>query len=170
MVTVAQLTDTLHPVLTTVAEAAAQTSGMIQRQGNVTGANFVQTCVFGWLAQPAASLSQLAQTAATCGLAISPQGLDQRFTAQAATCLKTVLEAAMREVPAADPVALPILQRFTGVWLWDSTTLTLPDALAAVWPGCGGRVATTTRAALKVQARWALTSGALELTELQAGR
>ena len=76
----------------------------------------------------------------------------------------------MRAVVAAEPVAVPLLRRFAGVWLWDSTTITLPDALAAVWPGCGGRVATNTRAALKVQVRWELSSGALELTQLQAGR
>lgn len=170
MGSIADLAPTLQRLLTTVADAAAKASGMIQRQGKVTGARFVQTCAFGWLARPDASLSELAQTAATCGLAISPQGLDQRFTAEAAACLKAVLEAAMREVVAAAPVALPVLGRFNGVWLWDSTTITLPDALAAVWPGCGGRVATNTRAALKVQVRWEFTTGRLELTELQPGR
>ena len=170
MLSVAQLAGTLQPLLTSVAEAAAEASGMIKRQGKVTGANFVQTCVFGWLGRPAASRSELAQAAATCGLAISPQGLEQRFTAEATACLKAVLEAAMRAAVAASPVALPILGRFNGVWLWDSTTVALPDALAEVWPGCGGRVATNTRAALKVQARWELSTGRLELTELQPGR
>ncbi len=170
MLGVAHLAGTLQPVLTTVADRAARTSRMICRQGKVTGANFVQTCVFGWLARPDASLSQLAQMAATCGLRITPQGLDERFTPEAAACLKLVLEAAMREVLAAEPVTVPLLRRFTGVWLWASTTITLPDALAAVWPGCGGRVTTNTRAALKVQVRWELTSGALEFTQLQAGR
>ena len=170
MLSVAHLAETLQPLLTTEADRAARTSRMICRQGKVTGANFVQTCVFGWLARPDASLSQLAQTAATCGLRITPQGLDERFTPEAAACLKLVLEAAMREVVAAEPVAVPLLRRFSGVWLWDSTTITLPDALAAVWPGCGGRVSTNTRAALKVQVRWELSSGALELAQLQAGR
>lgn len=170
MVTVACLAATLQPLLTTVADAAARESGMIARQGKVTGATFVQTLVFGWLGRPDASLSQLAQVAATCGLPISPQGLDARFTEAAAACLKTVLAAAMRQVLAAAPVALPILRRFNGVSVWDSTTITLPDALAAVWPGCGGRVATHTRAALKVQVRWELTTGALEVAEVQAGR
>jgi hypothetical protein len=170
MLTLARLAATLQPLLTTVADAAAYESGMIRRRGKVTGATFVQTLAFGWLGQPAASLSQLCQVAATCGLAITPQGLDARFTEAAAGCLKRGLAAAMRQALAADPVALPIRRRFNGVYAWDSTTITPPDALAAVWPGCGGRVATNTRAALKVQARWELTTGALELTELHAGR
>jgi hypothetical protein len=110
MLRVAQLAETLQPVLTAEADRAAKTSRMICRQGKVTGANFVQTCVFGWLARPGASLSQLAQTAATCGLMGSPQGLDERFTRftpEAAACLKLVLEAAMRQVLAAEPVAVP---------------------------------------------------------------
>ena len=163
MLTLARLAATLQPLLTSVADAAARESGMVRRRGKVTGATFVQTLTFGWLAHPAASLSQLTQVAAACGLAISPQGLDDRFTEAAARCLKAVLAAAMRRVLAADPVALPVLRRFNGVYVWDSTTITLPDALAAVWPGCGGRVATNTRAALKVQVRWELTTGALEV-------
>ncbi|MFN8514723.1 MAG: hypothetical protein U0841_19490 [Chloroflexia bacterium] len=54
------------------------------------------------------------------------------------------------------------------VYAWDSTTIALPDALAAA-AGCGGRVATNTQAALKVQARWDLTTGALDLVRARAG-
>lgn len=170
MATLAHLVAVIHPLLTTVADEAARASGMIRRQGKVTGATFVQTLVFGWLGAPTASLSHLCQVAAACGLAVTPQGLDARFTPAAADCLQRVLAVAMRQLVAAAPVMVPILRRFNGVYVWDSTTLTLPDALATTWPGCGGRVATNTRAALKVQVRWELTTGALEVAELQAGR
>jgi DDE family transposase len=170
MCSVPRLAKTLQPLVTTVADEAARETGFVRRVRRLTGATFVQTLVFGWLGQPAASYSQLAQTGAACGLAISAQGLAQRFGAPAAACLRRVLEAALRQVLAAAPVALPILRRFNGVYISDSTTVVLPDALAATWPGCGGRVATNTQAALKVQARWELTTGALELLPLQAGR
>jgi hypothetical protein len=114
MVSIPDLAAPLQSLLTTTADAAAEASGLIRRRRKVTGATFVQHCVFGWLAHPDASLSQLARTAA-CGLAISPQGLDQRFTEAAAACLKRVLDA-----------ALPLLRRFAGVWVWDSSTITLP--------------------------------------------
>src|SRR5918912_3968856 len=140
----------LQTVFTTVATTAARTSGCIRRQRQVTGAGFVQALVFGFLANPQATLEQLAQSAANVGITISPQGLEQRFTQAAATCLQQVLEAAMQQVVAAQPVAIPLLQRFNGVYLLDSTTITLPDALAKVWQG-SGRSATGSPPALKVQ-------------------
>lgn len=170
MVSVADLATTLQPLLTTVADQAARESGFIQRVRTLTGAAFVQCLVFGWLADPDISVSGLTQTAAACDAPLSRQGLAQRFTPQAADCLRRVLEAAMATVVAADAVALPILARFCGVYLWDSTTITLPDALAARWPGCGGRVATHTRAALKVHLRWEFTTGAFDWLTLTDGR
>jgi hypothetical protein len=159
----------LQTVLTTVATTAARTSGFIHRQRQLTGAGFVQALVFGFLATPQATLEQLAQSAANVGLTISPQGLDKRFTQAAAECLQQVLEAAVQQVVAAHPVAIPLLQRFSGVYLLDSTTITLPDALASVWQGCGGST-TGSAAALKVQVLWNLTTGALRHVGLQAGR
>lgn len=170
MVSVADLATTLQPLFTTVADQAARESGFIQRVRTLTGAAFVQALVFGWLSHPDASLADLTQTATACAAPLSRQGLAQRFTPAAADCLRRVLEAAMARVVAADAVALPILARFCGVYLWDSTTITLPDALAALWPGCGGRVATNTRAALKVHLRWEFTTGAFDWLALTDGR
>jgi hypothetical protein len=159
----------LQTVFTTVATSAARTSGFIRRQRQLTGAGFVQALVFGFLANPHATLEQLAQSAANVGLTISAQGLEQRFTETAATCLKLVLEGAIQQVVGAQPVAIPILQRFTGVYVLDSTTITLPDALAAVWQGCGGSP-TGSAAALKVQVLWNLTTGGFRHIGLQDGR
>ncbi len=159
----------LQTALTTVANTAARTSGFIRRQRQVTGAGFVQALVFGFLANPQATLEQLAQSAANVGMPLSPQGLDKRFTQAAATCLQQVLAAAVQQVVAAHPVAIPILQRFNGVYLLDSTTITLPDALASVWQGCGG-TATGSAAALKVQVLGNLTTGALRSVGLEDGR
>lgn len=170
MVSVADLATTLQPLLTTVADQAARDSGFIRRVRTLTGAAFVQALVFGWLADPASSLSRLTQTAAACDAPLSRQGLAQRFTPQAADCLRRVLDTAVRTVVAADAVALPILARFSGVYLWDSTTITLPDALATRWPGCGGRVATNTRAALKVHLRREFTPGTFDWLTLTNGR
>jgi hypothetical protein len=169
MSSIPQVCLALQTVFTTVATAAARSSGFIRRQRQLTGAGFVQALVFGFLANPAATLEQLAQSAANVGLTISPQGLDQRFTPAAATCLQQVLEAAVQQVVAAHPVAIPLLQRFNGVYLLDSTTITLPDALASVWQGCGGS-ATGSAAALKVQVLWNLTTGAFRHIGLQDGR
>ena len=167
--TIPQVAQAMQTVLTTVAATAAHETKFVQRESKMTGPLFAQTLTFGWLANPQASLEELTQAAATLGVAISPQGLDARFTEEAAHFLQQVLQAAVQQLLAADPVAIPLLQRFNGVYLQDGSTIVLPDGLAAEWQGCGGNSAGTT-AALKVQVGWELTTGALQGPWLQHGR
>lgn len=167
MATVPQVARAMQTVLTTVADAAARTTGFVQRASKLTGAVFSQTLVFGWLANPDATLEELTQTAATLGVAISPQGLDQRFTRQAADCLKQVLDAAVQTVITAQAMAVPVLQRFNGVFLQDSSIITLPAALAEVWRGSGG---SASPAGLKLQVQLNYVTGALPGLVLQHGR
>src|SRR2546430_8206169 len=170
MTTVPQLAQTLQTVFTTTADAAARATGFVQRRSKLTGAAFVQALVFGWLANPHASVAALAQAAAVAGVAISPQGLDQRCGEAAAAFLEAVLAAAVQAVVAAEPVAIPLLQRFTAVVLLDCSTIVLPDALGLWWPGCGGSSTTHTQAALKLGVRLDLCSGALRGPLLYDGR
>src|SRR2546423_1989136 len=170
MTTVPQLAQTLQTLFTTTADAAARATGFVQRRSKLTGAAFVHALVFGWLATPHASLAALAQAAAVAGVAISPQGLDQRCGEAAAAFLEAVLAAAVQAVVAAEPVAIPLLQRFTAVVLLDCSTIVLPDALGLWWPGCGGSSATHTSAALKLGVRFDLCRGALGGPLLYAGR
>ena len=141
MLTRAEVEAARQAVLTETAEAAARTSGGVRRVRRWTGATLVHTLVLGWLAAPAASLEQLCPTAARLGVTVTPQALEQRLTAALAHCLQTVLEASLRQVVLAAPVAVPLLAPFTGVYLLDSTTIALPDALATEWSGGGGRTA-----------------------------
>jgi hypothetical protein len=170
MTSVAQLCQTFQRVLTTVAEQAARATRFVQRQSKLTGAKFVQALVFGWWDNPEATYEQLAQTATGLGAPITAQGLEQRFTPEAANCLKQTLESAVQYAIVADPVVLPLLQRFNGVFIQDGTTITLPDALSSLWPGCGGSTPEGTQAALKVQVQFNLTDGQLPHLDLQAGR
>src|SRR5262249_26246837 len=96
---------------------------------------------------PQATLQQLAQMAGSVGVSLSAQGLDQRFPPAAAQCLRRMLEEAVKEVVTAHPVAIPLVQRFCGVYLLDSSTIVLPDSLAALWQGCGGNTQARTQAA-----------------------
>lgn len=170
MVSLPQVAAALESLFTDDAATAARTSGWCQRQRQLSGPAFAQTLVFGWWENPSASLSQLCQLAAVRNVTITPQGLDQRFTPAAATFLETLLTAAVGRVITADPVAAPVLERFTAVTLLDSTTITLPDALGDVWQGCGGRVATNTQAALKCTVQLDLLSGRVTGPDLSAGR
>jgi len=169
MDTVTQVVEAMDTVLNATAEAAGEQSGFVQRRSKLTGARFVQTLVFGWLKNPQASLEELTQTTAALGVRLSPQGLDQRFGPKAAAALEQVLNAAVTEVIAAQPVAIPLLQRFSSVALLDSSTVVLPDALAQIWSGNGSRTGQGA-AALKFQMRLDLCTGALSGPLIQDAR
>jgi len=167
--TIPQVAETMKTVLTDVAEGVARVTGFVQRRSKMGGAEFVQSLVFGWLGNPAATLEELTQTAAVLGVEISPQGLEQRFTPAAAECVRHVLEGAVGQLLKAEAVAVPILRRFAGVYVQDSTVVNLPEELAAVWQGCGGS-AGHSPAAVKVEVRLNLTDGGLAGPFLENGR
>jgi hypothetical protein len=60
MTTVPQLVQTLQTLFTTMADSLARATGFVQRRSKLTGAAFAQALVFGWLANPQASLTDLA--------------------------------------------------------------------------------------------------------------
>jgi hypothetical protein len=130
MTTIPKRSRTLSEVLTERADALARMSGFVRRKSKLSGSVFVQTLVFGWLGTPTAGIGLLSRLAGTRGVRITPQGLEQRFTKEAATYLQQVLAEGVTRLVASEPAAVPILHRFTGVYVQDSTTVPLPEALA----------------------------------------
>jgi hypothetical protein len=167
MATIPQVAKAMKRVLSDTTDVSARETGFVQRASKITGAVFAQTTVLGWLHNPDATLVDLTQTAATLGVSITPQALDQRFTSEAAAFLKRVLDAAVGEVISADPVTIPLLNRFHGVSIQDSSVITLPDTLAEIWSGCSGDGST---AAIKIQVRFDFLTGSLLGPLLQDGR
>jgi len=166
-----QISALMHTVLTTTTEATAAALQYAKRpdRAKFTPSTLVQTLVFGWMADPKATVEQLAQMAGRLGVEVSPQAIDQRFTPATATLLQEVLMASIQHVVSADPVAIPILQRFTSVRVHDSTTIGLPDALTSTWSGCGNDTGRGT-AGLKCGVQVDLLTGALCGLDLVAGR
>ena len=152
------------------ANALARQTGFVQRTSKLTGERFVQTLVLGWLKDPQATREALPQTAASLGVAITPQGLSDRFTKAAASLLQQCLEQAVSQTVAADPVAIPILQRFTAVVLLDRSVVVLPNELASIWRGCGGSTEKKSQASVKLQVGLDLLSGRLAGPDLSDGR
>lgn len=164
-----QVACAMQDVLTFVAQRLARETQFVQRESKLDGAAFVQTLVFSYLADPEASLDALTQTAAALNVDITASGLTQRFTPAAATFLERVLACAVQRVLAADPLAIPILEQFTGVYIEDSTIIVLPPALRDLWHGCGS---TTDQgeAAIKLMLRLNLSTGQLAGLSLHDGR
>jgi hypothetical protein len=163
MTVLTDLATTLPTLLTTEADEAARATGCVRRVRVLSGATLVQTLVLGWLHDPQASLDTLADFAADLGADLTPQALDQRFTPATTRCLAEVLTAALQRVVAATPAAVPLLRRFAGVYVFDTTTVGLPAGLAALFPGCGGTGPEDGQAALKVHACLELGTGRLSL-------
>jgi len=152
-----------------LAQAAAQDSGVIQRTRRFTPVSLARTFVLGFLRNPKASDEKLAQMAAQCGAAVTPQAIEQRHTPKLVAFLQKLFQGATQLVVGSSKALAPILERFSRVTVSDSSTIRLPDELRHEFRGCGGRQ-DSGAAALKLQTEWDLRSGALEQVQVEPGR
>jgi hypothetical protein len=137
---------------------------------NSVGADLLQTLVFGWLTHPDVSLEMLASMAATRQVQVTDTAVHKRFTKPCAQFLHTILEEMTKVVVEADrEVPLALLHRFEAVVLEDSSSIALPDELAACWQGCSGAPGEG-RAAVKLHVQWDLKRGHLRGPCLTPGR
>src|SRR5947209_19873395 len=153
MRSVAYLSEPLVHVLEERADAIALETGCVQRKRKFNGASLLQTLVFGWQQHPDASLEQLASIAATADVLVTDTAVDKRFTPQAARFLHAMLEEGCSlVVQAAHDVPFALLRRLGAVILEDRRSISLPNALAEIWRGCGGNQ-DHTAAAVKLHVR-----------------
>ena len=170
MTSVTQVEKHLKAIMEERACVLARETGCIQRERKFSGADLLQTLVFGWLTHPDASLEQLASMAEVRDVSVSDSAIHKRFTPECAEFLHRVLQEMTAVVVQADhEVPLPLLKRFSAVILEDASTITLPDELAQVWRGCGGNQSHT-QAALKLHTRWELKRGQVRGPWLTDGR
>lgn len=169
MPSIAQIAQAMRQIFNQRAQIAARVSGLIQRERLISGPQFVQTLVGGFLAEPHATYETLAEFAAELGAPLSPQALAKRVSQPAVETLADLLAATTQQVIAADPLAASLLARFRAVTVEDSTIISLPDALSERFPGCGGN-RNNAKAAVKAQFRWELRSGRLDGPLLHEGR
>src|SRR5216684_3334926 len=138
MNSVTHFAEIVQRILGEEAEQLAREVGFIQRERVISGADFVQTLILGWLQEPEITLDGQTQVLERREVSISASGLSQRFTPQAATLLQRVLERLCAEQMQVEAVEIALLKQFSAVILEDSSSITLPPELAEVWRGCGG--------------------------------
>lgn len=161
MTTLQQLGEKFQQLLIEDANALGRSTHFIQRARKFSGATFAQTVVFGYQAQPHASLEELCQCASLCGVSISPQGLQERLNAAAANFLRCLFEQSLTYLVQGEAATLSFLEQFNGIYLQDSTLVSLPDELQPLWRGCGNQVKTS--AGLKIQTVFEYQRGHLQL-------
>src|SRR5438552_15037179 len=152
-----------------LAADAGRESGVVVRHRTFTPLSLARTFVPGFLQKPEASAEQLAQVAAQCGAAVTPQAIDQRPTPQRVAFLEGLFRRAVRVVVGSDRALAPILDRFAAVTRVDSPVIGWPDGQRDRFPGCGGRCGFG-QAALKLRAELDLRTGALAHGEVESGR
>ncbi len=163
----AQVSETMQTILTGRAKALEGGSGFVERSSaQLDGPTFSQTTVLTWMHTSEASYTQLRHTAASLGVHVSNQAIEQRFSAASARLLRALLEEAVEQVISSEASAPEVLARFNGVYLQDGTVISLPTSLAHEWPGHGQ---VGQEAALRVQGQLELGSGCLSGLWLQAG-
>src|SRR5947209_5662628 len=138
MTSVTQWTETLRQILEEEANVLAKESGFIQRERVLSGADFAQTLIFGWLGEPEITLDGLTQVAGRREVEITASGLCQRFTETAATFLQRLLERLTQVHLHLEAAPTALLKRFSAVIVEDSSQISLPDELAEWWRGSGG--------------------------------
>ena len=169
MSSVTQVGKQMQWVLEERACELARETGCVKRQRKFSGADLVQTLVFGFQQHPHASLEELASTAQMRDVSVSDSAVDKRFTPECARLLHAVLEELTSiVVEAAQDVPIKLLRRFSAVILQDSSSITLPDELAEQWRGCGG-TQEHTAAAVKLHVRWELKGGRLWVPSAGSG-
>ena len=121
-----------------LATELAKTGQFIKRTRKLTGEKFAQILIFSWLSNANAIYCDMAQTALSLGITISPQAIEKRFTEESAQFLLALLEKAFLQVVETGSTATALCCRFSSVIVADSAMITLPDELSFLRSGCGG--------------------------------
>jgi len=171
MSSISQVAEAMQRVLTRRAKELERETDFVQRStAQLDGPMFSQTTVFGWMDNPEASYAQLRHVAASLGVSVSSQAVEQRFGVESAVLLRALVQEAVGEVLASEASAPELLSRFNGVYVQDGTIISLPPDLRDEWRGCGGSTPEAGQSSMRVQVRLDLAQGGMQGPWLQEGR
>src|SRR6266699_1328385 len=140
MSSIAQVSETMQTILTSRAKAVERETGFVSRSTvHLDGPIFSQTAVLTWMHTPQASYSPLRHTAASLGVHVSNQAIEQRFSPASTRLLRALLQEALGQLISSEACAPELFGRFNGIYLQDGTVLSLPALLANPWRGSGGK-------------------------------
>lgn len=166
---VAKVVSVMESLLGPTVEELAEQCGVIKRKRKFSGQILLRMLVLTLLKKPDATFADMASTAAQLGVPVSATAVEKRFTQPLVNFLRDVLGLAIQQLVAAEPVAVALLERFTAVFIGDSSSIALPDELKGEFPGCGGTEGSC-QAALKIQVRWDLKTGELPQILIEVGK
>ena len=171
MTSIACLGKGIRDLFEQEARPLARSMGVIERERKLTGTQLALLLVLGWWHHPSAGSSSLSRFAASLGIAISKQGIEGHFRLETAQWLYALLLRAIERLISGPAVAIPLLGRFTAVYVEDGSTIRLPDSLVKQWRGCRGGNGDDegTTSAVKLTVRLDMLHGSLDGPHLQDG-
>jgi Transposase DDE domain len=161
------LATCLQELFGPLAEFLAGWVGFIVNKRKLTGPAVARALVFRWMADPKATLEDIA-----CDLGVSPQALQQHLDRKAHAFFRALIAEALARLGKAHFAAhaLGLLKAFPAVVVDDCTTVTVPADLAHLFPGCGGSGEGDGAAAVKILLRYELKAGRLLALSFHPGR
>lgn len=140
--------------------------GFLKRKKGVLPDTILKVFTFGLINIPNPSLSQVASKCEELqpGLSISKEAIYKRLNKSSLLLqesFKNIMQKTMNKVIPIKTAS--ILTQFKDVKICDSTKITLPNKLASLYPGLGGRNA---KSALKIQGVYSLISSGFSNIEL----
>lgn len=148
-------------------QAIARQTKFVRRLSSLTGDIFLRAMVFTCIEHNKATLNQFAQACLDLGVIISPQGFDERIGPESVAFMKEMFGQAMELFRNHLPLPLSLLQQFSSLYIVDSSSISLPEAMVDQYPGCGGN---GPQASLKIQLVFEFLHGNLEQVVFQPGR
>lgn len=134
--TITRISKSLQTIFGVQADRLAKATGFIQREVKVTGSNFAETLVFGFLNKPRMSYRQMSQSGALSGLQITAQGLEQKFSERSAKFMQALLEQAVSQlIKTSLDKDIELLNRFQRIHIQDGSVIGLPDKCVEIWQG-----------------------------------
>jgi hypothetical protein len=153
-------------MLETLVAPLGRASGFVQRSSKLTGVRFVQLLVLACLGRVDVTLRQMVVVGAELGVELSVAGLNQRLTQPAVRLLAQVLQAALTQTHTLAGEGCALFAHFSAVHIQDSTSLSLPQPMAAAWRGAGGNASS---AGAKVLLAYEYLSGRFSALSVLAG-
>src|SRR5258707_15558110 len=127
MSSISQVSSEMKTILSQRAKALERSTGFVQRStAHLDGPIFAQTTVLTWMHHPQAGYVHLRITAASLGVEVGKQAIEQRFSASSARLLQALFEEALAAVVSSGRNPPPGLSRGYRGYLaqWDLHNLT----------------------------------------------
>src|SRR5258708_5575755 len=104
--------ETVQTVLGPALDPIGRRTGAIRRRRKFSGATLLKTVVLTLMKSPDPKTDDFVATAARLGVVVTPEAIERRFSDRLIPFLRAGLEHVLGHAVAADPAAVPLLEKF----------------------------------------------------------